>query len=197
MPADSQQVSADSERPAGDRFTDTARILSQVMGRMDCDGLDANRAQSAEISPKIPGKYPELTKSTPDLTKRPTRYHPQEGNETFKINKKAPAQEELFVLKLTQIGSKHHLDQSEIVTVMMAKAIDAGVNNPVAKAITTEGPAGPVTITALKSTLEAVFDTAEFVVKTKARAGSADEFSEFVKVDLDMDIWALSATTSA
>ena len=121
LPADSQQVSADSERPAGDRFTDTARILSQVMGRMDCDGSDANRAQSAEISPKLPGKYPELTKSTPDLTKRPTRYHPQEGSETFKITKKAPAQEELFVLKLTQVGTKYPLDKSEIVTVMLVR----------------------------------------------------------------------------
>ena len=33
--------------------------------------------------------------------------------------------------QLTQIGTKHVLDQTEIVTVMMVKAIDAGDNNPV------------------------------------------------------------------
>ena len=66
--------------PAGDRFTDTARILSQVMGRMDCDGSDANRAQSAEISPKLPGKYPELTKSTPDVGV-PRRRAAEEGTD--------------------------------------------------------------------------------------------------------------------
>ena len=53
--------------------------------------------------------------------------------------------------------------------------------------------AGPqIVINELDSDTDGL-DTAEFVVKTKARAGAADEFSEFVKVDLDMDMWALSA----
>ena len=79
------------------------------MGRMDCDGSDANRAQSAELL-KLPGNYPELTKSTPDLTKSPPA-HPQDGNETFKITKGSRPG---LRVEADPDRVKHHLDQSEI-----------------------------------------------------------------------------------